>query len=108
MAIRPCKAWNTPTMIIMIAANMMNPTAQPLVPRSARRAADDEYASSVISQSLLCCAAGHLGRPQRTTEGTIAPGPACWHHPIRVRTSRVDELPTRRPVWEVVWQATHA
>jgi hypothetical protein len=66
MPMSPCNAWNTPTMIIMIAANMMNPTAQPLVSRSARRAADDEYAS------------------------------------------RVDELPTRRPVWEVVWQATRA
>src|SRR5215204_2923369 len=40
MATRPCKAWKTPDMIIMIAANRMNPTAAPLVCRPAR-----EYAS---------------------------------------------------------------
>jgi hypothetical protein len=57
-------------MIIMIAANKMNPTAQPVVspPRAAR-----EYASLVILQFLLCSAAGHAGGPLRTTERTIAP-----------------------------------
>src|SRR5215204_5887463 len=59
MAIRPCKAWNTPTMIIMIAANMMNPTAQPLVCRPAR-----EYASLLMPIPP---------RSQRTTDRTMAP-----------------------------------
>jgi hypothetical protein len=36
-------------MIIMTAANKMNPTAAPLVSPWARRARDDEYASLVIS-----------------------------------------------------------
>src|SRR5829696_10501344 len=36
MAIRPCNAWKMPTMISMMAANRMNPTAQPLVCRPAR------------------------------------------------------------------------
>jgi hypothetical protein len=65
-------AWNTPTMIIMMAANKMNPTAHPLV-SSARRA--DRYPeSSVMSRSLLGSAAGHSGGPQWTTDRTIAPG----------------------------------
>jgi hypothetical protein len=48
MAIRPCNAWKMPTMIIMIAANMMRPTAQPLVCRPAR-----EYASLLTADPLL-------------------------------------------------------
>jgi hypothetical protein len=35
MAMSPCNAWKMPTMIITMAANMMNPTAQPLVFRPA-------------------------------------------------------------------------
>jgi hypothetical protein len=52
----------------------MNPTAVPLVSRSARRAPDDAYASSVICRSLLLRAASPVGQPLRTTERTIAPG----------------------------------
>jgi hypothetical protein len=37
MATSPWRAWNTPTMISMMAANKMNPTAHPLG-SSARRA----------------------------------------------------------------------
>ena len=52
MAMRPWSAWNTPTMIIMIAANKMKPTAVPLG-SSARRS--DRYPDvSVICPSLLC------------------------------------------------------
>ena len=59
-------------MIIITAANRMNPTAQPGVSCAALRDVD-EYASSVICRSLLCSAAGHAGGPLRTTERTIAP-----------------------------------
>ena len=73
MPMRPWIAWNTPTMIIMIAANRMKPTAHPLVSRAARDP-DDEYVSLDICSFLLGSAAGHVGGPQRTTERTIAPG----------------------------------
>ena len=36
MATSPCNAWNTPTMIIMIAANKMKPTAHPLASSAGR------------------------------------------------------------------------
>jgi hypothetical protein len=62
MPMSPCNAWNTPTMIIITAANRMNPTAQPGVSCAALRDVD-EYASSVICRSLLCSAAGHVGGP---------------------------------------------
>jgi hypothetical protein len=62
-------------MIIMIAANKMNPTAAPL--GSSVRRADRYPASSVICPILLWSAAGHTGGPQRTTERTIAPGPVA-------------------------------
>jgi hypothetical protein len=55
-------------MIIMIAANKMNPTAHPGVSRAVRDA-DDGYASSVMCRSLLWSAAGHLGGPLRTIDG---------------------------------------
>src|SRR5829696_6451962 len=58
MATRPCNAWNTPVMIIMIAANMMNPTAQPLVCRPAR-----EYASLLTADPSSA----------RMTDRTMAP-----------------------------------
>jgi hypothetical protein len=61
-------------MIIMIAANRMNPTAVPLAACRSARAADDEYASSVMCRSLLCCAAGRSAGRNRTTERTVAPG----------------------------------
>src|SRR5512132_3815746 len=86
MATRPSKAWKQPTMIIMMAANKINPTAPPL-DSSPLRAADDEYASSVISRSLLCCPAGHLRPaaaddrlhpPTRTRQG---------HHPLWIRSA---------------------
>jgi hypothetical protein len=53
MAMRPCNACQMPTMIIMIAANKMKPTAQPLVSSLARLA--DGYCDgrcSVICRSL--------------------------------------------------------
>src|SRR5215203_340637 len=68
MAIRPCKAWNTPTMIIMIAANMMNPTAQPLVCRPAR-----EYAS------LLTADPSSISTDDRPHHGTCR---RCRHYPF--------------------------
>ena len=66
MAMSPWIAWNTPTMIIMIAANRMKPTAHPLVSRAARDPAD-EYASLVIYSSSSvprpATPAGRNGRP---------------------------------------------
>jgi hypothetical protein len=56
-------------MIIMIAANEMNPTAVPL--GSSARRADRYPASSVI----LPIPPLVRGGPQRSTERTIAPGP---------------------------------
>ena len=54
MATNPWIAWKTPTMIIMIAANRMNPTAPPLV-SSPARPADDAYALIGHLPVLLCC-----------------------------------------------------
>src|SRR4029453_16361065 len=67
MAIRPCRAWNTPAMIIMIAANMMKPTAQPLVCRPAR-----EYAS-------LLTAVPSSATDDRPHHGTCG---GCRHYPF--------------------------
>src|SRR5215211_8710732 len=61
MATRPCKAWKTPDMIIMIAANMMNPTAQPLVCRPAREDAS-LLTADPSSASDDPTAPGHLPR----------------------------------------------
>src|SRR5215213_11930907 len=79
MATSPCRAWNTPVMIIMIAANMMNPTAQPLVCRPAREyaslltadpssASDDRphhgtAADADITPFGMSCAGGSSARP---------------------------------------------
>src|SRR4030095_16770967 len=68
MAIRPCNAWNTPTMIIMIAANMMRPTAPPLVCRPAR-----EYAS------LLTADPSSISTDDRPHHGTCR---GCRHYPF--------------------------
>jgi hypothetical protein len=62
-------------MIIMIAANKMNPTAAPL--GSSARRADRYPASSVICRFLLWSAADHTGGPQRTIGRTIAPDPVA-------------------------------
>src|SRR5829696_1375584 len=103
MATRPCKAWKTPDMIIMIAANMMNPTAAPLVCRPAREyasllTADPSSASDdrphhgtcggMPTLPLLGCAVPEVSRrsvgrvPYRSDRGI---GPNRDHHPMRRR-----------------------
>src|SRR5215203_3639606 len=67
MATRPCKAWKTPDMIIMIAANRMNPTAAPLVCRPAR-----EYASLLTADP----SSASNDRPHHGTCG------GCRHYPF--------------------------
>jgi hypothetical protein len=70
----PCSAWNTPTMIIMMAANKMNPTAVPLV--ASWPLALDGYASSVIlGPSLVAVRRATSGRPLQITDCTLPPGP---------------------------------
>src|SRR5262245_31032930 len=86
MATRPSNAWKQPTKSIMMAANKMNPTAQLLV-SSPPRAADDEYASSVICRSLLaargaCRPSGRSVCPKASSDragvGVITRSGASW------------------------------
>lgn len=66
MAIRPARAWNTPVMIIMMAANMMRPTAQPLVCRPAR-----EYASLLTANPSSATGDDRTMAPRRTAGITL-------------------------------------
>jgi hypothetical protein len=76
MPTSPWIASKTPTMIIMIAANKMNPTAAPLG-SSARRA--DRYPGvSVICPSLLrLLLRAASGGPACRVERTVAPCPVA-------------------------------
>src|SRR5215204_2502420 len=79
----PWIAWNTPTMIIMMAANRMNPTAAPLGSSCAR--ALDGYTSSDICRSLLGVSrpADAAAEMDHLLEGPI--GAAHGHHPVGMR-----------------------
>ena len=71
-ATRPSKNCKQPTMIIMMAANKMNPTAQPLVSFSPlARPAAAGYASSVICRPSSALPAGTSGRLIRVTDCTV-------------------------------------
>jgi hypothetical protein len=78
MPTSPVMAWNTPARIIMMPANRMKPTAQPVGSASARAA--DRYcgdACSVMSGPLpSACVPGtavSVGDPG--DGGSVAPGP---------------------------------
>jgi hypothetical protein len=70
MAMIPCNAWNTPTMIIMMAANRMKPTAVPLgsLPRV------DRYCDcSVFCRTSLCGWAGRVNNRSAGPGASLAP-----------------------------------
>src|SRR5215211_6489174 len=75
MAMSPCNAWNTPTMIIMIAANRMKPTADPRTTSMRLRSCTDP--SSAVRPATPA------GRSDdRTHHGSR---PRRRHHPFGMR-----------------------
>src|SRR4029453_1476688 len=91
MAQKPCVAWKTPDMIIMIAANRMNPTAAPLVCRPAREdasllTADPSSASDDRPHHGTCGGGRHspfwedlCQRKRRRSVGPGAVSVGSWH-----------------------------
>src|SRR5215204_2582775 len=103
MAIRPAIACQTPTMIIITAANTVKPTTHPLV--SVGLVDGYRDASSVICGSSLSRLglARHHGGAGCTVWDNPSTGPAPGHHLFGMRLDRRSIMLTR-PVMVAAWR----